>query len=350
MKRIYFILLFIFNLTAIHSQGTLVESLIGEWNYQGSEISQTFYPMNSWNKEQLYFSQDYRFRHALTSYYDKQLISQTIEGSWSLSNDSSTILLFYDNNRYVKNLQIKTIYKRFNIYFLNQNFLVESEQVGKLTALNRYGKSKSVNANFQDDFLARQAEIESKSIVLNTEKYYFIDKNDSIEKKYKNAIYTIVTDEITNTPFRRTIKTSNGRLIEIKEDRLIIQSRLNHIKTYHENAKSFSNLQLNKKSDAPLEIPEKNIKHLYPPVSSIGMEVSAYFTLAALASTIIATPIVAVTSSPQNQAKNTWITAGTGILGIGIGTGSFYLFRSFRVKFDKASKKNYVAPIYEKKQ
>lgn len=333
------------------SQQDVLEKIIGEWNYKGVDVEGTFYQTNRWNKEQLSFEKGFQFRHTISSYIDHQLITQTINGSWSLSNDSTHLILFYDHNRFIKDLQIKTIYNSVEIYFLNEHFFVGKTQSNGLNYLKRYEKSTSVNVDFEEDYYAYQIELKNKDKILDENQYLSIANQDSLIKKYKYAFYTFVSDELITSPFRRTIKTINGKVQNIGSNSITVQPRFSYVKTHHGNSNTSSAVKFLTRKDAAQEISTKNLSYLYSPTASIGMEVSAYFTIASIATTLIATPIVAIASSPEKRNKNTLITAGTGIIGIGIGTGSFFIFRSLRVKFNKDSKKGTsLAPIYHTKE
>lgn len=347
MRIVFLCMLITFSLSSQTEQ----KNIFGEWLFEGAEMFGTFYNMNNWNQERLTLSEDYSFEHQFNTYINHQQISQTVSGKWIISKDSSKIILFNDQNRYQKDISVKTIYNEFPIFFSNKNYLVLTDQYKKSDFQKRY-KKQNVTSSFDDDYAEYLAEQERKNRIIDAQHYYLIAGSDSLTKKYRSAYFTFVsqTDSYSDKYIQRT-KSSQGKILKITDTSIWVQPYLIHEKNFTKNNSVQRQLELFSGKKATIEIMKQDIQKIHTPVSTIGMKTSFYFAAASALTTLIIAPIVGLVSNDADKTRNYLITAGSGIVGFGIGTGSFYLFRSFEKKFRGKGRNGIdLLPVYQNKK
>jgi len=308
------------------------KNFIGKWEYYGTEAYQTFYPVNSWNKETLTLNENHTFEHHLENAYGDEFYSQTKTGTWNLANDSTIIVLKEKNESFQNNQSIQIIY--LQLKQLSPNFLVtfNPQNTDIVKQYRKKGCTVDLKTDQANYLLAQQQLVDS---------VYFQQVKDykkATLKPYNIHAYLfenkLLLPEATK---KRTTKTlTYGKILKVTDTSVVIQPKFRY-STYFTND-GFKHQNMEQAKDgivAPLELLKKNINSAYDPVSLTGMKISAGFTALSVVTSLIVAPIVCATSKTPNQGRNFGITFGSGIIGIGIGTGSFFLFKSMKRTFTK---------------
>lgn len=310
--------------------------LLGNWVLQGTEISGTLYYANEWNKETLTLNDDYSFVHSISTYEDKTILTQEIKGQWLFSKDSLSLVLFANQDRFQKDVNIKTIYKEIAIYFANEHFLSWKENTQRFTQLKRF-KREDYNGNFEEELLAYQHEQALKNKTLDLEKYWSIKGNDTIQKKYATAYVTFRNvNRSYSDYFHYQKQMYDGRITKITDTSVFVQP----LYVFKKNLTKRNSTQrefefFNGKSS--MEIQKRDIQYIHQPLSSLGMKTSLGLTAASAFTTLVIAPIVGLASN-QNGRKHYVNTAGVGLIGVGTGIGSYFIFRAIKKKMNSKDK------------
>jgi hypothetical protein len=350
-KKIQLFILMVFVLASKNCFSQDVTSnLLGKWYFESENISGTFYYSNDWNTEELTFNANYTFQYMQWSYENKQLVTHEVDGNWIISKDSSSVILFNSNNRYQNGIQVKTVYKELPLYFLNKNYLCWKDTYRNLSTLKCFTK-ENVTSSFENDYAKYQHEQLLKNKVTDLNTYYLIAHSDSISKKYKFADYNFVTknsDYASNFVHQKS--NINGKILRITDTSVIIKP---HFILTKITTKSNSNIHSAEhfKDGIPRELALKNIQGIHTPGPTIGMKASFWLTVASASTAFVIAPIVGFLSSSDHAKKNFINTAGVGLIGVGVGTGSFFIFHSLEKKFQATGKRSaFLRPKYLSKK
>lgn len=332
-----------------HAQNTST-LILGKWILESEDIYNTIYFANDWNSEEITFNPDYSFFYTQNEFENNQIITHEIKGNWLISKDSSSIILFNGLDRYQKDIQLKTVFKELPIYFINKNYFAWREASHKSPSIKRFMR-ESVTSSFENDFASYQHEQLLKSKIIDSKSYFAISNSDTTLKQYKSAHYSFVSKftDYSDNFFRKTI-TSNGRILRITDTSVIYKPNFIFNRTITKSNSKIRSLEIYK-DGTQKEIALKNIQAIYNPVSTIGMEASFWLTAASAVSAVIVAPIVGFLSE-SNLAKKHYVnTVGVSLIGVGIGTGSFFIFRSLKKTFHQKAKNSlYLAPRYLSKK
>lgn len=325
--------------------------IIGEWKLEATDFKGTIYPTNSWNEEYLFLSDDYTFIHRVNSYVDKEILTKTIEGKWFLSKDSTRLILNNDFNRYQKDLSIKTIYKEFDLELLTSSYIVVNDISKKQAVLKRY-RSSQATETFDESVKRYEQLLIDRTKVLDQNVYQFIAGGDTILKNYKNA--NVILSSTTGSyegRFRQKNTYYDGKIVKLTDSTIFLKPHLTYRRSYTKDFVLERRFEHYKNSNL-LEIPMSNVNKIHLPISTIGMKSSFYFSAASAVTALIVAPIVSMLSPNDQRVTNYLYTAGAGIIGVGIGTGCYYLFKNLERPFGKTknAKSVEIAPKYHYKK
>ena len=310
--------------------------LLGNWVLQGTEISGTLYYANEWSKETLTLNDDYSFVHSISTYEDKTILTQEIKGQWLFSKDSLSLVLFANQDRFQKDVNIKTIYKEIAIYFANEHFLSWKENIQRFTQLKRFTR-EDYNGNFEEEYRIYQQEQSLKNKTIDLENYLLVQGNDTIQKKYSTAYVAFRnTNRSYSDYFHYQKQTYDGRITKITDTSVFIQP----LYVFKKNLTKRNSTQrefefFNGKSS--MEVQKRDIQYIHQPLSSLGMKTSIGLTTISAFTTLIVAPIVGLVSK-QNERQHYVNTAGVGLIGVGIGIGSYFIFRVIKKKMNSKDK------------
>lgn len=328
------------------------KNIVGKWLLEGDDINGTIYLANDWNKETLEFNDDYSFSHTISTYIQHQIIEQTIKGQWVISTDSSSIILFNEGDRFQKDIHLKTVYKEITFHLMNSNYMAWSEidPNTSFKVVKRY-KNENGTGTFKENFASYQEMLERRNKVIDANYYYVIKSGDTIKCNYKNAVYSFQTfDNSYSDIYHQKMQLYDGRVIKLTDTSIFLQPIFIHKRNLTKSGSTQNYLELFKKKSI-VEIQKNTVQYVYTPVPSVGKKASIGFIALSALTTLVAAPIVAIASHKDRAKKHYLNTAGVGIIGIGVGTGSFFLFNAFEKTFRGKGKKTItLSPLYQSKK
>lgn len=349
LEDIFFVFILVFLSTSSWSQ-SISQNIIGKWHLESENIQGTSYLSNEWNSESISFLPDYSFVYSISHYENKHVISNVIEGSWVIAKDSSAIILFNNQNHFQKGIALKTVFKNLPIYFSNKNYLAWSDISYNLPSIKQFSKG-TASASFEEEYVKYQHELVLRNKIIDMKTYVSIQDKDTLYKKYQNAYYTLLikNKEVPNSSALINNSTIDGKILKITDSSIFIKPRFIYHKTI--SSKNTTQRSFEFLNNFPKEVPLQNIQKLHLPISAVGMKASFWFTVASTTTTLIVAPIISVVSAKENAKKNYLNTAGVGLIGMGIGTGSFFIFHSLEKKFQAKTKNGVLLqPYYIKKK
>lgn len=325
------------------------KELIGLWHLEGKEINGTLYQTNVWNEETYIFSEDYTFKHILHSYSEQTIHQQTLFGKWMLSKDSSTIVLFNAFTRFQKDVTLKTVYKELTPFMNNENYIAwEEKNKGLLSKIIL--KKEEATGTFQENLATYQAEQRRKNSVFDADYFHLVKDQDTIRKKYGRGTYTFSkTDNRYSDDFFEKRHSYDGSIQKITDSSIFI--RPSYVFEYQRTKRNSKRRDLEVYTGKSLlEIPHSHISTIQTPWVSIAKKTSVGLSAASAFTTLIVAPIVGLVSS-KNVKQHYINTAGAGLIGVGVGTGSYFIFNAIDKKFKSKGKKGIdFAPIYHQKK
>ncbi len=325
------------------------KNIVGKWLLEGDDINGTLYLANEWNNETLEFNEDYSFNHTISTYIQHQVIEQTIKGQWVISIDSSSLILFNDGNRFQKDVHVKTVYKEIPVYLMNSNYLAWEETTPPFKVIKRF-KNINGTGTFDDNLVAYQQMLAKRNKVIDATSYIVIKNGDSTQRDYKHAIYSFQTfDNSYSDVYYLKMQLYDGKVTKVTDTSIFLQPIFIHKRNFTKTGSTQNYLELFKKKSV-VEISKNAIQHVYTPIPSIGKKASIGLIALSALTTLVVAPLVGIASQKDLARKHYLNTAGVGLIGVGVGTGSFFLFSAFEKNYRGKGKKSVtLSPLYHNK-
>lgn len=336
--------------TWCYGQDMAIENrLNGQWNFVGSEYDKSYYPVNEWNKDTLAIYENYSFTNYFATQIRNQNYIQRFQGNWLFSSEDSLLIFFRDGDRYLSDLELKTVYKQFKLISVTDQFLALLDYSNNPHELYIYSKNLPIT-NYQEDlaqFMKQQLE---KDYVLDKLHYRLNIDSSSFTKPYQLANYSFYYYS-GNYPFETKTKHISGKINSIDSDKI----RLSHYQINEKKSKTERYFQdittfIKRPQKDIFELNKDKIISMQLPKTTVGKKASLYLAVASAFTTVVISPIIGLASKKENRIKNGFMTAGIGILGIGIGTGGYFIFDmlQWKPKYQKAKGVD-LQPIYNRK-
>jgi len=323
----------------------------GNWTNQGFDFSGTFYPTNSWNTEKISFKDDYTFTKTLVQMKDNQVDTVINYGKWNWNEETRTLRLYKDEERYYANGKIFIFEKEYALNYLSTAFFTFSDQKFNQTVAFRFRKD-GVTQTFEEN-LAMEAENNSfKDVKIDSlsTHYYLVNALNPLKRKklYFDEFQYYINYEESNLE-KGIINQSgsfNGAIKNFTDSSIRFIFQQENINIDYESGKTayIENNYYKEigKDDDPFmrdenliekEILTKNITNIQISHSFNTSGISPTIALFSTITTLIVAPLVSINykTGDFNQSKY-YTTAGIGLIGIGASIPIYFVFRDKKIK------------------
>jgi hypothetical protein len=320
--------------------------LFGNWLNQGFEFSGTFYPTNFWNSETISLKDDYTFTKTNVVFKDNQLDTILHYGKWNWNEETNTLALYRDDERYYANGKIFIFEKEYHINYLSSAYFTFSDQKFNQKVEFRFIK-EGTKQTFEENITFENSTKTFKDVKIDSlATYYFLVNTIKPSKRKKMYFdefqYNIdYTESNLDKGVLNQIGSFSGAIKDFTDSSIRFIYHQENINVEYENGKTAyvennyykeitkdDNPFLRSEKFAEKEILIKNIKDIEISHKFNLSGISPSIVLFSTITTLFVAPLVSINykTGDFNQSKY-YTTAGIGLIGLGASISIYFIFR-----------------------
>ncbi len=339
-------------LSFINTEAQVPEDFIffGNWNNQGFDFSNTFYPNNFWNSEKITFNDDYTFTKINVKIRDHQLDTIIHYGKWNWNKETRTLRLYRDEERFYANGKIFIFEQEYQLNYLSPAYFAYSAEKFSQKVEFRFVK-EGITQTFEENIVFENSKKTFKDIKTDSSAtYYFLVNTIKPLKKKKLYFdefqYSInYAVSILDKGIVKQSGSFDGAIKDFTDSSIRFIFHLENIEIDYENGKTahIENIYYKENTNnedyfsrsekfAEKEILIKNITDIEISrkfnTSGISPTIALFSTIA----TLIVAPLVSINykNGDFNQSRY-YTTAGIGLIGIGASIPIYFIFKDKKI-------------------
>ncbi len=339
-------------LSFINTEAQVPEDFIffGNWNNQGFDFSNTFYPNNFWNSEKITFNDDYTFTKINVRIKEHQLDTITHYGKWNWNEETETLRLYRDEERYYANGKIFIFEQEYKLNYLSSAYFSYFDQKFNQKVEFRFIKEGNTQS-FEENIAFENSKKTFKDVKIDSlASYYFLVNTIKPLKKKKLYFdefqyYINYAESNLDKGVLKQTGSFNGAIKDFTDTSIRFIFQQENIEIDFENGKTAYIENIYYKEDtnnedyfsrsekfAEKEILIKNISDIEISrkfnTSGISPTIALFSTIA----TLIVAPLVSINykNGDFNQSRY-YTTAGIGLIGIGASIPIYFIFKDKKI-------------------
>jgi hypothetical protein len=322
----------------------------GKWSNQGFEFSGTFYPTNFWNSETIAFKDDYTFIKTNVRIKEHLLDTTTEYGKWNWNEETKTLRLYKDEERYYASGKIFIFEKEYHLNYLSSAYFTFSDQKFNQKVEFRFIK-EGTKQTFEENITFENSKKTFKDVKIDSLASYYFLVNALTPSKRKKLYFDEFQYYInyTESNFDKGVLNQRGSFTGAIKDftdssiRFIYHQE--NINAEYENGKT-AYIENNyykeiAKDDDPFLRSEKFAEKEILIKNISDIEISRKFNLSGISpsivlfstiTTLFVAPLVSINykTGNFNQSKY-YTTAGIGLIGLGASIPIYFIFRDKKI-------------------
>ncbi len=348
------LILGLFSFMQIEAQVPEDFKLFGNWTYQGFEFSGTFYPSNFWNSEKIAFTDDYTFTKTNIRIKDYQFDTIIHYGKWNWNEETKTLRLYRDEERYYANGKIFIFEKEYHLNYLSSGYYAFEDQKFSQTAQLRYHRQDN-NQSFEENiaFEAEKKSFKDVKIDSLSTHYYLVNALNPLKRKklyFDEFQYYIGYEEskLDKGIFKQS-GSFDGAIKDFTDSSIRFIFQQENIDIDYENGKTAyieNNYYKEITNDDDLFMRDENLIEKEILIKNITyIEISRKFNTSGISPTIVlfsaittlfVAPLMSINykTGDFNQSKY-YTTAGIGLIGLGASIPIYFIFRDKEINIYK---------------